>query len=429
MAHIALMIPVWVGHLNPMTTLGRELQRRGHRVTAISFPDAAPLLGKAGLDHQVIGASAFPAGDWEKLTRQLSVRSGLAAARFTINWMACITCVMLDELPATLRHGRFDGVVMDQACCGAEFAADSTGVPLAVACNALPVHLQPDIPLHSQTWPWKTDRFSLMRNWLAQRLMVVIARPLWVPLRTAQIATGRAWNIWRHSNEIPPSLAQVAQLPACLDFPRRHAPDHFHHTGPWHERKAAGNDEFDWSWLDGRPMIYASLGTLQTGLDHLYQIILDAVAPLPVQLVLTLGRPDGSRPKRIPANAKVLGYGPQLALLNRASLVVTHAGLNTTLEALSQGLPLVALPITNDQPGIAARIRHAGVGEWLAIRKLTPKALRGVVERVHGETSYRRRARECAEKIGQSHGLQTAAQIVEDALLNRRRVVRGALQI
>ena len=72
MAHIALVVPVWVGHLNPMTTLGRELQRRGHRVTAISFPDAAPLLGKAGLDHQVIGASAFPTGDWEKLTRQLS---------------------------------------------------------------------------------------------------------------------------------------------------------------------------------------------------------------------------------------------------------------------------------------------------------------------------------------------------------------------
>src|SRR5204863_3656233 len=113
-------------------------------------------------------------------------------------------------------------------------------------------------------------------------------------------------------------------------------------------------------------------GTLQNGLDHLYQIILDACAELPMQVVLTLGREGGNMPARIPPNAKVLGFGPQLALLKRASLVITHAGLNTTLESLAQGLPMVALPIANEQPGIASRIRHAGVGEWLSIRKLSP---------------------------------------------------------
>ena len=298
-------------------------------------------------------------------------------------------------------------------------------MPICVACNALPVHLQPDIPVHSETWPWKTDRFSLFRNWVMQRLLITLARSFWVPVREAELAKGRPWNVWRHLNEIPPSLAQVAQLPACLDFPRKHAPDHFHHTGPWHESHAAREDGFDFSWLDGRPLIYASLGTLQNGLDHLYQIILDACAELPMQIVLTLGRENGTMPPRIPPNAQVLGYGPQLALLKRSSLVITHAGLNTTLESLAQGLPMVALPIANEQPGIASRIRHAGVGEWLSIRKLSPGRLREVVQRVHADPKYRQQARECAQQLAATPGLPRAAAIIEDALLNRRRVTNG----
>jgi MGT family glycosyltransferase len=423
MAHIAMVVPVWVGHLNPMTTSGRELARRGHRVSILSFPDAAERIGRTGLEHRVIGARQFPVGEWEQLTRQLSVRSGLPAAKFTIDWIGRITRVMLDELPGTLRDGHFDGVVMDQVCYGAESAADTAQVPLVVACNALPVHMQPDIPVHSETWPWKADRLSLLRNWLVQRLVQTLARSFWLPIREAEIAKGRRWNIWHQLNEIPPSLAQVAQLPACLDFPRHHAPDHFHHTGPWHEAKTARDDVFDWEWLDGRPLIYASLGTLQNGLDHLYQVILDACAELPMQVVLTLGRENGIMPKRIPANAKVLGFGPQLALLKRASLVITHAGLNTTLESLTQGLPMVALPIANEQPGIASRIRHTGVGEWLAIRRLTPARLRAMVHQVMTNPDYRTRAKACAAQLAEQNGLENAGRIVEEALVERRRVV------
>jgi MGT family glycosyltransferase len=218
---------------------------------------------------------------------------------------------------------------------------------------------------------------------------------------------------------------QVAQLPACLDFPRRHAPDHFHHTGPWHPAKAPSANGFDWEWLDGRPLIYASLGTLQNGLDHLYQAILDACADLPSQLVLTLGRDYGPRPQRIPPNAQVLGYGPQLALLQRASLVITHAGLNTTLESLAQGLPMVAIPITNEQPGISSRIRHAGVGELIPMRKLTPARLRATVLRVQTEPLYRQRAQECAAQLARDPGLPRAAALLEEAFSSRRRVTRS----
>jgi MGT family glycosyltransferase len=259
---------------------------------------------------------------------------------------------------------------------------------------------------------------------MVQHVVVGLGKPFLNRIRKARLARGQGWEVWHHLNEIPPSLAQVAQLPACLDFPRRHAPDHFHHTGPWHEPKATNDAGFDWSWLDGRPLIYASLGTLQNGLDHLYQLILDACAGLPMQVVLTLGRSNGNLPQQIPPNAQVLGYGPQLALLKRASLVITHAGMNTTLESLAQGLPMVALPIANEQPGIAARIRHAGVGDWLCIRGLTPAKLGVAVEKVHANPDYRERASQCARQIADAGGLSRAAEIIEQAVVERRRVVK-----
>jgi zeaxanthin glucosyltransferase len=47
----------------------------------------------------------------------------------------------------------------------------------------------------------------------------------------------------------------------------------------------------------------------------------------------------------VPANALVVRNAPQIELLKRAILCITHAGLNTTLEALAQGVPMVAIPV------------------------------------------------------------------------------------
>ena len=129
--------------------------------------------------------------------------------------------------------------------------------------------------------------------------------------------------------------------------------------------------------MTGKPLVYASLGTIVNGLEHVYRIILEAVGKFPeIQTVLSVGKninPDvlGA----IPPNVLVVSAAPQIALLKRASLCITHAGLNTTLESLAQGVPLVAIPIGYDQPGVAARIAHHGVGEFVAVGDLTADRL------------------------------------------------------
>jgi zeaxanthin glucosyltransferase len=99
------------------------------------------------------------------------------------------------------------------------------------------------------------------------------------------------------------------------------------------------------------------MGTLVSGLEFVYRTILDAVGNIPgIQVVLSAGDNvtlDDLRP--IPSNTLVVRSAPQIDLLKRAVLCITHAGLNTTLEALAQGVPMVAIPIGYDRvwpPGL-----------------------------------------------------------------------------
>ena len=151
------------------------------------------------------------------------------------------------------------------------------------------------------------------------------------------------------------------------------------------------------------------------GLDDVYKHILKAVEPLEdVQVVLSVGK--NIRPEnlgRIPSNTIVVRSAPQIELLKRAKLCITHAGLNTVLESLAHGVPMVAIPIGYDQPGTAARIAHHGTGEFIELDELTTKRLRGLIEKVLQDPSYRERADYFQRVISKTRGLDMAADIIE----------------
>jgi zeaxanthin glucosyltransferase len=112
----------------------------------------------------------------------------------------------------------------------------------------------------------------------------------------------------------------------------------------------------------------------------------------------------------------VVRYAPQLEILKRTSLVITHAGLNTVLESLAEGMPLVALPLGNDQPGVAARVAARGAGVVVSRRGLTAEKLRRAVRAVLEDARYRDAADRLRAEIRQVDGLEVAANVIEKAL-------------
>jgi UDP:flavonoid glycosyltransferase YjiC (YdhE family) len=90
--------------------------------------------------------------------------------------------------------------------------------------------------------------------------------------------------------------------------------------------------------------------------------------------------------------------------------------LNTTLESLINGVPMVAIPITNDQPGVAARMAWTGGGEFVPLKKLSVPKLRTAIQQVLGEDSYKKNATRLLEAIRRAGGVSRAADIIEQVI-------------
>lgn len=118
----------------------------------------------------------------------------------------------------------------------------------------------------------------------------------------------------------------------------------------------------------------------------------------------------------LPGWPVVVPYAHQLELLRTAVLAVTHAGLNTVLDALSMGVPMVAVPVTNEQPGIAARVVWTGAGEAIPLRQATSQRLRPLMTRVLSHPPYRAAAERARDSIQAGGGAPRAAEIIEQNL-------------
>jgi MGT family glycosyltransferase len=425
MAHLGLICPELSGHLNPMTTLGRKLQYRGHRITLVARPDGRAKAQQAGLGFVAIGESDFPEGATGEATAQLGRLSGLKAVRFTVELLRRGVATLLREAPDAIRTAKIDALLVDQVVPAGNTVAEVLGLPLVTVCNALAMNVEPALPPAVMPWRFKRGFCARVRNRAGNALLRWLAKPIIVEINAYRARHGLRLLEPGSLGE-GRALAQIAQQPAFFDYPREAIPECFHYTGPWHgPLGSSGPAAFPWEKLDGRPLIYASMGTLQNRLGQVFGAIAEACAGLDAQLVLSLGNPDQVPTAAFAGAPLVVPFAPQVELLKRATLTITHAGLNTALESLSQGVPMVAIPITNDQPGVASRLEWLGVAETVVPRRLSVQRLGAAVQRVLREPGYRARARRYQEEIARLDGLALAADLVEQAISTGRPVLRN----
>lgn len=204
-------------------------------------------------------------------------------------------------------------------------------------------------------------------------------------------------------------------MPAALDFPRRRLPAQFHYTGPF-RTASSQRIAFPYDQLDGRPLIYASLGTLHNRAPGLFRAIARGCAGLDAQLVISGGGEGLGDLPRLPGDPLLVAFAPQPEVIARASVVITHAGMNTVLDALAAGVPMVAIPIANDQPGVAARLRWVGAGVVVDRAQRDASGLHEAVRAVLERPSYRDAARRLQVAIREAGGVERAADLVESAL-------------
>lgn len=415
--HIGLITFGVPGHLNPMTSLGASLQDRGHRVTVIGGNTARTFAERRKIGHAPIGIASGVDQAMDDGWRVLGKLSGIASMQQTGKLMAMTSRVLLDEAPDVLKELQVDALLVDQLAPAGMTVAAKLDLPAVIVCNALAAHYDKYCPPCPIGWNYRRDVVGRIRNAIAWGVIVPVYN------RFADVASTGVQPT-QLVFEFQHGLAQIAQQPAFFDFPRE-LPDHFHYTAPWHRAGRDDDVSFPWEWLDGRPLIYASMGTLQNDLPHVFQSIIDSIDGLDVQMVLTQGGSASNLSLYPPANVLLVKNAPQLKLLDKAALAITHAGLNTALECLTHGVPMVCVPVTNDQPGVAKRVEWLGLGEALPVSRVTAGRLRQRIELVLYNPRYRQTAAAHRETLSGLNGLTMATDVALQALETGKRIERN----
>jgi len=403
------------GHYYPLTALGRRLQGRGHEVVYFQVADLERPIRAAGLEFRQIGREDFPPGSIRARDEELGRLKGRAALRCALRGIERKTIMLFRDAPAAIRDEGIDALVVDQIEMAGGTVADHLGLPFVSVAAALPVNLDPSVPPVTLPWAHRTGVRARLRNWFGNTIYE------WI-FSGVRGTINRQRKVWglppvRNFNAMFSGLVQVSQLPAALELPGRRLPPHCHHTGPWTDAAGRAPVDFPWERLDpDRPLAYASMGTLQNGILRTFRMIAEACAGLDLQLVISLG--GGQDPALLgdlPGDPVVVGYAPQLDLIRRAALTISHGGLNTALESLAQGVPMVVLPVAYDQPGVGARVERAGAGRSIPVGRLTADRLRDAVREVLGDPAYRKRAVHFRSRIEAADGLNRAADVIEAA--------------
>ncbi len=414
MTHFGIICPAG-SHLNPMTTLGYELLRRGHQVTVVGILDAENKAHSVGLEFSAIAPSEYPYGTMKQFFDELGKLSGLAALRYTINYLQKSTATLLQQAPKVIKDAGIEALLVDQVSSAGGTVADYLGIPFMSVSAALMINEDVSVPPFNTPWIYNRAWWGQIRNRIGYRLLRQVRKPI----RETIAEYRREWNLPPHysQDDVYSTLAQLCQQPAEFEFPRENLPRCFHFTGAYHNLISRAKVDFPFEKLTGQPLIYASMGTIQNCLIGVFETIAEACEKLDAQLIISLGGGISleSMPK-LPGSPLVVGNAPQLELLQRASLTITPAGLNTALESISHGVPMVAIPIANDQPGVAARIVWTGCGEMIKLQGLNAPKLRSAIERVLTQDSYRNNAVRLQTANQQAGGVSRAADIIEQVM-------------
>ena len=407
-SHFGVLSYGGAGHLNSLLALSRRLVDRGHRVTFFQRAELEARVREYGLEFSTIGPA------WS-LAERRHARSGVADLRYRIKRITDEMAVFLRDAPGAISRSGIDALIIDEIALAGPTLAQMLKLPYVFVSTSVPHNFGWTVPQSLSQCDNPISLFGRLQKALLQVSVFRMGGP--VRWKLDQYRRQRGLGPIRELQKVFPALAHIATLPACLDFPRSTRPINFYYTGPFVNQSARPLVDFPWDRLNGRPLIYVSLGTARKIQPSIFRMIAVACEGLGLQVVMSLGgRRDPKMFVDLPGNPLVVREAPQLELIKIAAIVINHAGINTVLETLMEGKPMIAIPIMHDQPALAARLSCLHVAEVIPERRLSANALRSAVLRVLNDSSYGDAAREIQDKIQAGRGLERAVEVIETYL-------------
>nr|WP_314445360.1 nucleotide disphospho-sugar-binding domain-containing protein [uncultured Sphingomonas sp.] len=406
MARIAFLCPPFAAHLASFAALGEALQARGHQPFFLLNAGASATTGSIPIHHVPARTGDPPVA---RVLAAAEKPGGLLATLRTIADSAALTDQLCDGGRERLAALGAEAIVGDQMEPTGYLLAKALDLPFIGLACAVPIDPAPGVPLPFLDWPYEPEATGKLR-------------------RTASIADALS----RRQNQVIAAWAgrfgmgpharlsdclgdvQLAQIIPQLDFPRPQ-PLPFTPVGPLRRAEELAGGPLPFPLPADRPLVFASMGTLLGGDLKLWRALAEACRKAGAALVLAHGgRLREAEVASLPVH-HAAAFLPYRAVMRHASLVITHGGSNTVLDALSCGVPLLIRPVGFDQPGNLSRVRHHGLGEKLASTR-RPAAVAQQIARLISDEAMRKRCERVGDALRSAGGAEKAASVVEGVL-------------
>ena len=392
MARAALFTLPIKAHLNPSAALVSELVKDGEEVFYYAIEPYRREVEAAGAtfrSHPDYGFNDVP----------LSKNETVIAARL---WE--ITERIIDYLLAQVERDKPDYVVHDSFCAWGRPIAHLLGLPAISSVHGLALN-------ESLVNHYAKPNLTTLRN--ALRSSPHIARMWWHKTRLERrydlptaslldwVAGPQPLNVVYTSREVQPVSESFGER--------------YRFVGPTIAPRPAPPFPLERLEEAGSPVIYIALGTLYNDNLDLYRACLEAFGGEPYCVVLSVG-PHIDLPQlgEIPGSVIVCPVVPQLEVLQRADVFISHSGMKSVNEALYYGVPMLAVPQGVDQFVLAERVEQLGAGVTLNPPEVNAHSLRRGVEQLLSDRRYRQRSREVGRTLVAAGGYKrAAAEILE----------------
>ncbi|HFZ8995471.1 TPA: glycosyltransferase [Citrobacter freundii] len=410
MSHYAVVTPPLFSHIRAMEALAQYLIDRGHRITFFQQPGARPLLREPRVHFVAVGQDTGPAA--------ISLPYATGVLRLT-TILANTTDMLCRTLPQAFKQQGIEGVIADQMEPAGGLVAQALGLPFVSVACALPVNRDETIPL--PVMPFRYTASACSRKLYTSS--VRIYDRLMAQQGKVIACHARAFGLTARSrlDECLSPLAQISQTIPGFDFPRQ-LPACFHAVGPLRRKPVHRQNS------DKQPFVFASLGTMQGHRYGLFRTIASACRQAGIALLIA--HCDGLNIRQIQRlerdGVQTISFTDQVAILQQASVVITHGGLNTVMDAIATATPVLAIPLAFDQPGVAARVVFSGIGRKASRFSCSRTLSRHLHELLHDQR-YRRRLSVLQKQLSHAGGASRAARIVEQALETRHIVPTGSV--
>jgi MGT family glycosyltransferase len=375
------------GRVNPTLPLVAELVRRGHFVTYYTSPAFAAELEAAGASVRL-----YPGGDQPLPDPPVPI--------VLLEGLVRTAAQVLPTLLTELRAIGPDLIVHDSACPWGAVAARELGVPAASSYTTFAFNEQVPSPTRA-SWELLTaarlshvvgyfrTRWALHRQYDTRGLPLVDLGNIRQPLNliyTSKLFQPGADEFTSSYQFVGPS---IGARPTDPSFPAETLRD---------------------------PVLYVSLGTVFKADPKLLRSVAKALAPLGGTVVVATGQADPAALEPLPDNVLVRRSVPQLDLLARAAMFVTHGGMNSVNEAMYAGVPMLVIPQGAEQPLVASRVVGLGAGLSLQTHEVTEDAVQAKARRLLGEPQFLDAATRLQAVQQEAGGYKRAADELEQYL-------------